>query len=443
MFASTHTVLPGPVGLPVVGSLLEIDGDPLTFMTHVARTFGDVARFKVGGSTFVQVSHPALAEELLVGHSQDTTKDRITRGLDGVLGKGLLTDEGPHWRAQRKRIAPSFQPRHLAGYGAAMVRSANEHLPDGAVDVHQTMTTITLAIVERTLFGCEPGGQASEVGRILEVLMHAFEKDQRTIWRVVPPWVPGTHRVAVRAQTRRLDEILADLVARARAAGVDRDDLLGRLMAARDDDGAPMTDLELRDELVTLFLAGHETTALALSYAVWLLAEHPEIQEAVHAELDSALPSGEATPADLRRLPLLDAVLREALRLYPPAWAVGREVVTPFSLGGHPLPVGAQVTVAPWVLHRDPRFWVGADRFRPQRWLRGEARDLPKLAWMPFGAGPRVCVGNHFAMMEAGLVLTTLLRARRFTTVDGYQPDLVSAVTLRPRNGVHVVAHAR
>ncbi len=435
---------PGPTGLPVVGSLLAMDGDPLTFMTHVARTFGDVASFRIGGTSFVLVSHPALAEELLVQHRDHTIKDSVTRGLDDVLGQGLLTSDGAHWKRQRRRIAPSFQPRHMAAYSDAMVRSAHEHLPaPGEGDIHSAMTAVTLAIVVRTLFGAEPGGELDAIGEILDDLMEGFETDQRTLWRVIPSWVPGAHRVAVRHATQRLDELMVDVVARARADGAEGDDLLCRLMAARDDAGQPMSDHELRDELVTLFLAGHETTALAISYAVWLLAEHPEIQDAVHAELNAVLGGRDATPADLRRLTLLDAVIRETLRLYPPAWALGREVTEPFELGGHPMGVGAQVTVSPWVIHRDPRFWVGADRFRPQRWLRGETSALPKLAWMPFGGGPRVCVGNHFAMMEAGLVLATVLQQRQFTACAGFAPDLLPAVTLRPRAGLRVCTSTR
>lgn len=438
MLAETHEPVPGPTGLPVVGSLWEMDGDPLRFMTRVARRYGDVARFRAGPDSFVMVSHPSLVEDLLVGLKDHTTKDRITRGLDEVLGQGLLTSDGPHWRTQRRRVAPSFQPRHLAAYGDAMTRSTLERLPEpGVRDVHASTGAIALDIVIRTLFGAEPGGETDRVGALLGGLMDAFETEQRTIWRVIPDWVPGPHRRAVKRSTAELDALLMDLVARAREAGAG-DSLLGRLLDARDDDGVGMTDRELRDELVTLFLAGHETTALTLAYTLWLLAEHPEHQDRVRAELDTVLGDRDPVAADLRALPLLHAVLDESMRLYPPAWAVGRETLDDVVLGGHRIPAGTQVTASQWVVHRDPRFWVGPDRFRPDRWLNGETKDLPRMAFFPFGGGPRVCVGNHFAKMEAALVLATLLRHRRFATTSGLAPDLLPAVTLRPRSGLQL-----
>lgn len=434
---ASAAAVPGPTGLPVVGVLWAMKGDPLVFLTDLARRYGDLARFRVGNVTFTHVAHPDLVEELLVRRKDVTGRDIITRNLDDVLGQGLLTSDGEHWRRQRRRIAPSFQPRHLKAYGEAMVDSALQRLPEvGTRDVHADMSALTLDIVIRTLFGAEPGGEAGRVGPLLEGLMTAFETEQRTLWRLVPDWVPGRHRRQVAASTAILDRLLMDLVRRARNDDADRDDLLARLLAARDEEGQGMTDRELRDELVTLFLAGHETTALALSYALYLLAEHPEHQDAARAEVLEVVGTDRPTVSDLKRMPLVAAALKEAMRLYPPAWGVGREALEDFELGGNLIPQGTQVSCLQWVIHRDPRFWVGPERFRPARWLNGETEDLPRFAYFPFGGGPRVCVGNHFAMMEAQLVLATLLQHRRFAPSPGYEPRLLPAVTLRPRNGV-------
>lgn len=436
----------GPRGLPVVGALPDLARDALGFLDAMSRTYGDLVPFRVGRRRAWLVTHPDQVEELLLTHRDDLEKDTITHELSAVLGQGLLTNEGASWKRQRRIIAPSFTPRHLAAYGEAMVQSTVEQLPAlrGPRDVHEDFTKITLHIVLRTLFGAEPDGESAEVGEVLERLMASFEVENRTLWRLVPDWVPGAHRRQVDRAREELDAIIYGLLRRARAEGTEgRVDLLARLLEARDDDGTGMSDEQLRDELLTLFLAGHETTALALSYTTWLLAEHPEVLADVHAELDEVLEGAAPTAADVRRLPLLEAVVKEGLRLYPPAWAAGRQAVRDLRLGGVTVPAGDQLTLSPWVMHRDPRWWVGPTRFRPARWRNGETADLPRFAYMPFGGGPRVCVGQHFATMELVLVLATMLQARTVSPLPGYRPELFPAVTLRSRNGVHVVMHNR
>jgi Rrf2 family protein len=403
----------GPKGLPIVGTLGELAKDALAFVTGMSRTYGDVVPFRVGRRRAWLITHPDGIEEVFVRHKDSVTKDIVTHELSAVLGQGLLTSEGAHWKTQRRRIAPSFTPKHLSAYGEAMVQSTLEGMPalSDDVDVHKDFTRITLHIVLRTIFGIEPEGEAQRVGDMLEALMEAFEVENRTMWRVIPEWVPAKHRRRVDGLKAELDAMIFGLVAKARQEGTEgRVDLLARLLAAQDDDGTRMDDQQLRDELLTLFLAGHETTALSLSYALWLLAEHPEVQDTVVAELTSVLGDREATLADLRQLPVLDGVVKESLRLYPPAWAAGREAAQDIVVGGVYIPKGDQITVSPWVTHRDTRWWIGATRFRPQRWHNGETDDLPRFAYFPFGGGPRVCVGQHFATMELALVLATVLR---------------------------------
>lgn len=432
----TPRTLPGPRNLPLLGNPFALTRDPITGLGRLHRVHGDLSEFWVGNRHVVYVGHPDLAEQVLVKQRESTIKDTITRELSAVLGQGLVTSDGEHWRKQRKQIAPSFQPRHLAGYAADMVRSAVECMPGtGDLDVHRDMSRTTLHIVIRTIFGAEPSGEAGSVGKLVEDLMGSFVSEQRSAWRFMPKWVPARHRFAVLTARRALDDLVFALIDRARASG-DGDSLLARLLAARDDGGGGMTDEELRDELVTLFLAGHETTSLLLSFTIWLLAEHPEVQERVHAELDAVLGGEPPTGADLKRLPYCEAVLQESLRLYPPVWAIAREVVGPLVLRDIPIPLGSQIVISMWHFHRDPRFWVGPERFRPERWTNGETADLPKLAFMPFGGGARVCVGNHFAMMEAVLVLAAVRQKLVFEPDAGFVPKLRPAVTLRPFGGV-------
>lgn len=434
---------PGPTHYPLIGNPFAVTRDSLSGLARLTRVHGDLTEFWVGRRHVVVANHPELVEEILVRQRDRIQKDTITHELSAILGQGLVTSEGAHWKRQRRAIAPSFQPRHLAHYGEDMVRSALECLPPtGSSDVHRSMSAATLHIVIRTIFGAEPDGEAGRVGELVEDLMEAFFTEQRTAWRLVPKAIPAAHRKRVEAVRAALDAVLYDLIARARRSTDDRS-LLGRLLAARDDDEAGMTDEELRDELITLFLAGHETTSLWLAFTIWLLAEHPELQDRAIAEVDEVLAGQPATSADLRRLPFLGAVLEESLRLYPPVWAIAREVTEPFALRGETLAVGTQIVISMWTLHRDPRFWTGPERFRPDRWLTDETDDLPRMAFMPFGGGPRVCVGNHFAKMEAVLVLATLLQQRRFRPHAGYSPDFIAAVTLRPRNGVQVVSEER
>ena len=435
MLRRTRT-FPGPRNLPLIGNPFGLR-DPLSGLVRLHRRHGDLAEFWVGRRHILYVGDPILAEEILIRQRDATIKDTITRELSEVLGQGLVTSDGTTWKQHRAAIAPSFQPRHLAGYAEAMVQSTLESLPPtGSVDAHAHLTEITLHIVLRTIFGAEPTGEAGEVGELVEALMEAFHQEHRTLWRFVPKAVPAAHRRDVVHARAKLDARIHALITQARAQP-DGEALIHRLIAAQTD-GTGMTDDELRDELLTLFLAGHETTSLLLSYTLWLLAEHPEMLARVHAELDEVLGDRPPTVADLKQLTFTNAVLDESLRLYPPAWAIAREVVGPLELRGRTVPLGSQIVISMWMLHRDPRFWVGPERFRPDRWINGETTDLPRLAYMPFGAGARICVGNHFAKMEATLVLASLLQHRSVQPEPGYVPELIAAVTMRPRNGVQV-----
>jgi cytochrome P450 len=384
---------------------------------------------------------------VLQGRHRECIKDYGTRQLIPLVGNGLLTSEGDFWKRQRKLASPPLSPRRIASYAETMVvcaeRASAGYREHEVRDIHADMMRLTLEIVGKTLLGFDTGTQAERVSWIVDAAMAYFEKQIWGIQALLPQWVPTPRRVAFRAGVEELDRLIYRIIARSRAQGDTADHLLARLVNARGEDGAAMSDVQLRDEAVTMLLAGHETTALTLTYAVYSLSEHPEVAARVRAELDRELGGRPATSADLPRLKYLDAVMRETLRLYPPAYVVGREVAQPFSVGGYTLDPGVEVMVSPFAVQRDPKLYEDPERFRPERWLEQRAAALPRFAYFPFGGGPRVCIGNHFAMMEIMLVLATLLQQLELTIVPGYELKFAPVVTLRPAGKVPVLVRRR
>jgi cytochrome P450 len=326
---------------------------------------------------------------------------------------------------------------------ACAERMSSGFRDDEVRDIHVDMMTLTLEIVGKTLLGVDARSDAERVAHVVEVAMAYFDKQLFSWHAVLPPWVLTPERIAFRKAVTELDAIIYRIIARCRAEGDQADHLLARLVKARDENGEAMSDAQLRDEAVTMLLAGHETTAIALSFAFYALSEHPEIAARLRAEIDAQIGTRPAVLPDLPRLPYLDAVMRETWRLYPPAWLIGREVVQPFEIGGYTLPRGVQLTMSAFTMHRDPRFFPDPERFQPERWLDPAAAALPKFAYFPFGGGPRVCIGNHFAMMEIALVLATLMQQVELTVVPGFQLAFSPVVTLRPARGVPVLVRRR
>jgi cytochrome P450 len=399
----------------------------------------------MGFDTYYALYHPDLVEEALRARASGVIKDRLTRLISPIVGQGLLTSEGDFWRRQRKLAQPPFQHQAIEGYGAVMVEHAlrlREQWGDGQPrDVHADMCRLTLGIVAQTLFGAEVGAEAADVGHALEVMMAYYLNPMK--WFKAREWLPTRENRDFRAAVARLDEVIYGIIARRRARGDEPGDLLSRLFDAQDDDGSVMTDRQLRDECVTLFLAGHETTALTLTYTFHLLSLHPAAADALWAELDAVLDGRPPTAADVPQLRYTGWVVRESMRLYPPAWAIGREVVETFEIGGYRASAGTQLLISQWVLHRDPRWWDDPDSFRPERWENDLARRLARGVYVPFGDGPRVCIGNHFAMMEAVLLVATLAQSHRLESSPAATLDLAPSITLRPRSGVRMVVRAR
>ena len=420
-----------PPGLPssfLLGHLSYLRGDLLAFYTRSARECGDVALLRFGLKKVWLVSDPALVGEVLA--SRDFIKHYALRMNRLLLGDGLLSSEGDFWLRQRRLIQPAFLRGRVLAYGRDFVELAQrqtEGWRDGETrDIHAEMRGLTMAIAARTLFGADVGeAHGAEVASALEGTMASFSDRLFSILRL-PEYFPTPTNVRAWFAVRRLDRVLYSIIAGRKKDGPG-DDLLSILLQARDEqDGKGMTEKQLRDEAMTLFLAGHETTALALTYTLYLLARHPEAAAKLRDEVQAVAGDRPPTADDLPRLKYAEQVVLESMRLYPPAYAIGRQAVRACDLGGYPLPAGGTVLMSQWVMHRDPRWWEAPDEFRPERWTAAMQQKLPKHAYFPFGGGPRVCVGNTFAMVELVLVLAVLSRW-------GYEWPEAGPVRMRPR----------
>lgn len=434
---------PGPGGRLGI-SPFRVRRDPLALLVGLQREHGDVVAFRVGPQRVWLLSDPDLVRELLVARHRETVKGRALQEARRVVGDGLLTSEGERHLRQRRLIQPVFHQERIAGYGAAMVdhaeRAVDRWRPGEALDAAVEMQRLALAIVGETLFGADVEAEAPEVGAALTTAFAAFDRyliPFSGLLRRLP--LPVNRRVA--AAEAQLERVLFGLIeARRRRPG--GDDLVSLLLAARDDDGTGMDDRQVRDEAMTIFIAGHETTALALGWTWGLLARTPQAEARLHEELDRVLGGRRPTVDDLPSLTYTRACVAEAMRLYPPAWVMGRKATVDTPLGDWLLPAGTVAVASQWIVHRDPRWWPEPDRFLPERWLepRGEA---PRLAYFPFGAGPRICVGERFAWMEAILLVATIGRRVRLRLAPGQELDPKAMLTLRPRQGLAMIPEAR
>ncbi len=363
----------------------------------------------------------------------------------------MLTSEGDFWLRQRRLVQPVFNRSRIVGYAAAMVEATQRHLaswqPGERRDIHVEMMRITLDIAAKTLFGAEVGDEAQAIASAMEVAQQNFIGRFNSLLPL-PMWIPTPANLRMQRAVRKLDEVMYGIIRQRRAdmqtpgnrSTVSQSmggDLLSLLLRARDeDDGSAMTDRQLRDEAMTLFLAGHETTALVLSWTWFLLAEHPDAEQNLMAELDAVLAGRPPTADDWPRLKFTEMIALESMRLYPPAYVIGREAIVDCGIGGYAVPRGTTVLMPQWVVQRDPRFFEEPEKFRPERWGQERIKSLPKFAYFPFGGGPRVCIGQQFAMMELVLILATIAQKFRFRMQPGAMVKPVASFTLRPATGI-------
>ncbi|BDI30080.1 cytochrome P450 [Capsulimonas corticalis] len=442
------TLPPGPRSATLFASARLYRRDPIHFLRSLTHDYGDIVSFQIGPQPMLLVNHPDLIRDVLVTHAKQFHKGRGLQRAKRLLGDGLLTSEGPYHLRQRRMMQPAFHRQRIAEYGLVMASEAERAAQwwrDGdTVDVAEEMMRLTLGIVGKTLFGADVENEAAEISSALGEaiqLFHLLMLPFADVLARLP--LPQVRRF--NAARARLDAVIYRMIAEHRRTDDDRGDLLSMLLAARDEDedGARMTDEQVRDEAMTIFLAGHETTANALSWTWYLLSEHPEAEAALHAELAGALGGRIPNIADLPALPYTRKVLAESMRLYPPAWVIGRRAVTPYAIGEYTIPPGTVFLVSQSVTHHDARFYQDPERFDPTRWTPEFEAALPKFAYYPFGGGPRVCIGEQFAWMELILVLAALAQRWRFRLVPGHPIATMPIITLRPRHGIRMTAEKR
>ena len=439
-------VAPGPKP-SLLRSIVYFPGrDPLAFFSNLARDYGDVVSYKMAGEHLFLVGDPQHIKDILVTHNKNFMKGRGLQRSKRLLGEGLLTSEGAAHLRQRRLMQPAFHRDRIAGYGRTMVGYADQlrsGWADGAtLDIAREMNRLTLNIVGKTLFDADVESQAVEVGEALTGVMDTF-------WVMMLPFADLLERLPVpklrraRMARGRLDAIIYRMIADRRASGRDHGDLLSMLLTAQDeDDGGVMTDLQVRDEAMTIFLAGHETTANALTWTWYLLGETPDVEAKMHEEIDRVL-GRLPTMADIPSLPYVERVVTESMRLYPPAWIIGRRALGEYPIGPYLAPAGALFLVSPYIVQRDPRYYPDPERFDPDRWTPAFRAALPKFAYFPFGGGPRQCIGESFAWMELILLVATIAQQWRLRLVPGHPVVPQPVVTLRTKHGMRMTVEKR
>jgi cytochrome P450 len=438
---------PGPKGHPILGVMPEFNRDTLGFINR-CHDYGDVVRARFFYVPAYFLYNPDHIEYILSTNARNFIKSMSLRSnfFGRLLGNGLLTSEGDFWRRQRRLAQPAFHRQRISAYGDVMVefteRMISSWQQGETREIHRDMMRLTLEIVGRTLFNADVSGDVDRVGTILSEIVKPFASQATVKW-ILDNRLPTPNHFRFHRQVSKMDEIVYRIIAERRASGRDEGDLLSMMLQAQDEDGSQMTDQQLRDEVMTLFLAGHETTALTLSWAWYLLGLNPETEQKFHAELDDVLAGRRPTFADLPQLKYAEKIAKESMRLYPPAFGVGREAIADCEIGGFRIPAKAQIFAFQWVTQRDSRYFEAPEKFDPDRWSEEFISQLPKYAYFPFGGGPRVCIGNQFAMMEIILALATIGQKFRLKLVADHKVELMPAMSLRPKDGIKVVVENR
>jgi cytochrome P450 len=438
---------PGPKGTFIMGVMADYNRDALEFITR-CRDYGDIVRTRFLWVHAYFLYHPKDIEHLLTTNARSFRKAQSLRSpfFFRLVGNGLVTSEGDFWRRQRRLAQPAFHRQRISGYGDVMVEYTQRAIANWKEgenrDLSRDMTRLTLEIVVKTLFNSDVSNDAEHVGEMLSKIVKPFGNQATLKWILDNRLPTPGHRNYFKSVSE-IDRIVFRIISERRASKSDEGDLLSMLLQAQDEDGSQMTDTQLRDEVMTLFLAGHETTALSLSWSWYLLAKHPEAERKFHAELEEVLGGRPPQVGDLAKLKYTEMIAKEAMRLYPPAYAVGREAIEDTEIGGYRVPRGSQIFAFPWVTQRDSRFFDNPERFEPERWTNERCEQIPKYAYFPFGAGPRQCIGNYFAMMEIILLLATIGQRFKFTLQPHHEVELLPVLSLRPKNGLPMIVSER
>lgn len=438
----TTSYPPGPKGVFFIGSLVDYFSDMLGFLLNTAREYGDIAFFKIGSRRIYLLSHPDLIQQVLITDNRNFTKSRALKRSKAVIGEGLLTVEGDTHLERRRLLQPAFHTRSIETYADTM-RDATAELVESweynkSFDIHKEMMKLTLAIVTKTLFGTETKSESDEIGKCLTTIVKQFP-------RMLFPYseyldnlpIPSIRKF--KQSLNRLDQIIYSLIEERRGEQENKNDILTTLINAQDEEsGSRLTDYEVRDEAMTLFIAGQETTANALVWTIYLLCTNPEIKTKLQEELDTILNKDLPSFEDIRNLEYTNMVFKEAMRLYPPAWNVARQAIEDYEIDEYTIPSGADIYMSPYVVHHDERFFPEPFKFNPERWKEEQASSLPRFAYFPFGGGTRRCIGEPFAMMEGVLIIAAIFSRFdvKITPDQKIVPDAL--ITIRPKHGMKV-----
>ena len=431
-----------PGDRPIIGHWIAFTHDQLGLIEQLAAC-GDWVPLRFPPLQAAFINHPDLIEQVLVEHNRDYIKPLTIQRFKTLLGTGLFTSEGDFWRRQRRLMQPAFHRARIDAYASTMIDCATRAIAtwsDGQErNMFEEMSRLTFGVVGRTLFDTDVTSDASDVGAALTEALTALNERISSFGVMFPDAIPLPSTVRLRRAVKRLDRLVYRLIAERRASGVDHGDLLSMLLQLRDEaDGSGMTNKQVRDEVMTMVLAGHETTSLALAWAWTLLSQHPRAEARFHAELDEVLGDRPPRPADLPRLTYTSMVVNESLRVYPPAWVVERASICPTQVGDRRVPRNFTFLMSPWTVHHDARWFDRPLEFEPERWADGLARRLPRFAYFPFGGGPHQCIGNTFALTEATLVLATIGQRFRLSLLPGQDLRPSPTITLRPKHGLRM-----
>ena len=431
-------------GLSLVKALLEFSRTPLNFCLRRAEEQIDIVSLSIGSAESYLFNHPSLIEEVLSKQNQNCIKDYGYRVWKDLLGNGLLLSHGNTWKYHRRLMQSAFNKDRFAAYGAKVVADTGSMLGtwrSGEIrDIHREMSLLTAKAIAQTMFGVDVTNIAEEIVEAIDKIMLQYSHQAETFY-LLPTWLPTPENWQANRAKKRLNEIVYGIVEQRRRQT--KDDVLSTMLSARDEAGNQLSSKELRDEVMTLLLAGYDTTANALTWTLMLLAKHPEVEAKLMAEIASVLGNRLPTIDDIPQLPYTEMVIKESLRLYPPAWILSRELTNDCQIGDRHFSRGTVIYFSQWAVHRDARFFKDPEQFNPDRWADNLSQRLPRCAYFPFGAGARVCIGKAFSMMETTLILTMVIQKFRLTLVPEHHIELLPSFTLRPKQGVKMAIAQR